>query len=409
MTISDSINNGNVSGTSYSGGFVGRIKSSANTHSVSLVMTNGANKGSISAADVMTCGLFCIDESPNFNINTAIYNSINKGNVNVKTKGYGITNSATKAHNVVSMGKFTDPDSYSFWLSASEANALFALNSECVNCKDATLFHLTNKGSYEVDGTNEIVADLLNENAKTRGYGMVWTKELELAYSVIVSIGKPIGKKMTIPLGSTVERAAEMIGANISKYVLLNKKTMDVLNANDIIYQDLDIVVYLNVSLQSLATNISCIMEYGTTIEQNKGSIDLPSNCHLVLLGASEEISFEEANITEPTVFVLHHNITVTGKIETTLLVERGTTLGDISMLTRYFDYPNLFEVNDLSNSLIAYSRSEKVLKDLGLVVTEHTTKSSTPAIAASVVCAVVAVVAIVFVITVNIPLSEKA
>ena len=189
---------------------------------------------------------------------------------------------------------------------------------------------------------------------------------------------------------------------------LKNKETNSILKKDSLISQDIDIAVYLHVSFKSLATNLSYIVEYGTTVEQNKDFIELPPNCHLVLSGASQEIAFEEAEIIKPTVFVLHHTITVTGKIGTTLLVERGMTLGDINKLTRYFDDPNLFEVSAADDPLLVYNRTEKVLDDMSIVVTEYNGKSSTPAIAASVVCAIVVVVAAVLVIIVVLKRKKK-
>ena len=168
---------------------------------------------------------------------------------------------------------------------------------------------------------------------------------------------------------------------------------------DDLINQGFGIALYLNVSFQSLEDNFSYLMEYGTTVEQNKGTIELPPNYHLVLLGASEEVDANKVEIINTTVFVLHHKVTVTGKVDTTLLVERGITLGDITKLTRYFDYPDLFEASDMNDSTLAYSRTKKVLNDMRIIVTEYNAKSNTPVIAASVVCAVVVVIAVVFVV----------
>ena len=220
LTLSDVMNTGPISGNSYSGGFVGIIQSSDPTRSTSLVIRNGVNKGTITSSDIIGCGIFCTQGSTIFNTHTTVLNSINKGTINVNNQGYGIANDVTKAHNIVSMGTINGQHTmYSFWSSSSEADELFVLKDTCRNCTDGKPFRTTNKGYYQVDDTGEYVDDLLNDNAANALYGMTWTKELDLAYVVFVFIGEPFGQDYNIPLGSTVERAAEIIGLDTNKYV----------------------------------------------------------------------------------------------------------------------------------------------------------------------------------------------
>ena len=118
-----------------------------------------------------------------FNVNTTVLNSINKGSVNATTSAYGITNIITKARNVVSMGEVNaSSDSFTFWNASTDVDLFFGLDGKCVNCTDGTtLFvHNTNTGFYEVAGSGEHVHDLLNAEVEKQNYGMFWTKELEL-------------------------------------------------------------------------------------------------------------------------------------------------------------------------------------------------------------------------------------
>ena len=97
MTISNSTNNGTVAGSGeYVGGFVGCIPS-LKTKSISLFITNSANKGNVSAKNGMACGVFCVDSNNNYDVKSAFTNSINKGSVDAGTNANGITNNITKA------------------------------------------------------------------------------------------------------------------------------------------------------------------------------------------------------------------------------------------------------------------------------------------------------------------------
>ena len=141
MTFSNTTNNGNVNeivtgSVGFVGGFVGLIHS-YQLNSISLFIINNANKGSVQAKSGMACGVFCVDEVFNFNVNTTILNTINKGSVNARADAFGITNNVTKARNVVSMGDVTGPSgsySFTFWKSSTDVDLFFGLKSKCKNC-----------------------------------------------------------------------------------------------------------------------------------------------------------------------------------------------------------------------------------------------------------------------------------
>ena len=123
------------------------------------------------------------------------------------------------------MGKLVDgTDMHSFWLLCSEANALYVLSNTCSNCGDATFFYSTDKGYCQVGNSEDFVDVSLNANVLRQGYGMTWTIELDLSYSVTVSIGKPINQTVIVPLGYTAERAGALMGADINDYVLKKQR-----------------------------------------------------------------------------------------------------------------------------------------------------------------------------------------
>ena len=184
-TISNSINNGHLTGSLYAGGFVGYIYSSQRD-SEAFDIINSANKGSVSSKKGMACGFVCVDSEDNMNVKTTMKNSINNGSVNAGRDGYGITDIITEARNVVSMGDVTGPSgSYTFWNASTDVDLFYGLDGKCKNCDGATLFqHNISTGFYEVVGTGEHVDDHLNGESVNQHFGMVWSKQLELVDKV---------------------------------------------------------------------------------------------------------------------------------------------------------------------------------------------------------------------------------
>lgn len=292
------------------------------------------------------------------------------------------------AHNVVSMGEMdSTQDLYSFWPSFSDVDGLYALEGTNNNCPGVKLFHSTENGFYQLEGSTEYVGDLLSNSATERDYGMVWTRELDLGYLLMVSIGKPINTNMTMLHGYTIKEVIEKMNVDISGFFLVDRMTNKEINMDDIASHDIDIALCFNVSFQSLAEIISYLIEYETTIEQNKGPLKLPANCHLIPSGSTEEVAFDIAIITNNTVFIMHHKIIVTGTIQATLFVVHGIILEDVTKLPRYFELSERYEVRDENDPLFLLSRKKVIDDDLNITITEYHDKSNTPVIAASVAC----------------------
>ena len=183
MSISNCSNEGQVNGTNSIGGFIGNIKPSVYSAPVSLLVTNNGNKGQVSAVDGNACGMFCVEPVDRQNINFTTFNSINKGNVDAATNAYGITNIITSARNVVSMGDVTGKsESFTFWNESTDVELFYGMKDKCVSCtNDATLFEYNaSTGFFDDVSNHEHVHTLLNDKAVEQGYGMMWTKELDL-------------------------------------------------------------------------------------------------------------------------------------------------------------------------------------------------------------------------------------
>ena len=189
MILFNCTNTGEINGTDFIGGLVGFIGSELDQHSVSFSIISSANKGNVLAVS-FACGMICVYFKNRGDVNGTVLNSINKGSVKATTNAYGITDTITKARNVVSMGEVTASGSFTFWNISTDVDLFFGLDGKCVNCTgNTTLFvHNTSTGFYEVVGSGKHVHDLLNAEVEKQNYGMVWTKELEL-----VEPGQPSG------------------------------------------------------------------------------------------------------------------------------------------------------------------------------------------------------------------------
>ena len=181
ILISNSLNFGTVNCSQFSAGFIGMIKSQYKSTNAIITIVNSANKGTINGLDELSCGLFCVDPNNAMNVYTTVNNNINKGSVS-GSNAYGLTNMVTDANNVVSMGKVTGSSTArSFWSISEETTQLYGLKNNCISCSGVTLFeHNSETGLYDVTDSNSQAHDLLNDEAKKEGYGMLWTGDLEL-------------------------------------------------------------------------------------------------------------------------------------------------------------------------------------------------------------------------------------
>ena len=218
ITISNSMNTGMITGiSSYIGGFVGRITTGSESSLNPFVIINSANKGNVST-EYFACGMFCVDSDNAQNLYTVVLNSINKGSVNATASAYGITNTITKARNVVSMGEVNaSSGSSTFWSSDDGVEKLYGLAGKCINCYNSNirLFeHNTSTGFYEVVGSGEHVNYLLNAEVQMQNFGMFWTEELDLVEPHVEPSPLPLPSPASSLSSSSSSQSGGLSGGN---------------------------------------------------------------------------------------------------------------------------------------------------------------------------------------------------
>ena len=110
-------------------------------------------------------------------------------------------------------------------------------------------------------------------------------------------------------------------------------------------------------------------MEHQQPIQTNTDLVDLANGYHLAQSNQNNKTELLLEHIVEHDLdLVLCSLITTTGLINTTVLVESGSTLGQISNLDKYFDPPFIIYDND-TNTLLTSDTS--VSSDIIVVIRE--------------------------------------
>ena len=374
ITISSTINNGNVTGNDYVGGLVGHIYSYSQSELMTLNIINSANKGIVSAKQGRACGFVCIDSMYHFNMHIMVKNSINKGSVNATTNGYGITNNITVARNVVSMGDVTGPSgSYTFWDVSTDVDLFYGLDGKCINCSDdATLFqHNTDTGFYEVVETGEHVNDLLNDESVNQHFGMVWTKELELALTMNVS-GLWNGTLLA-ELGAQLNEVGNLsdyfndeewcVGDEDSQPRIAFKPTQ-------LVTRNMNVVVgkCMNVTVGA-PINKSETMIAGETLDHLAFFFRFSLDDFIVVAKGSQQVLNQSSVIETDTVLKLCHNVNVSGFFNYSFIAESGTRLDEVGNMSDYFNDEELCVGDGDRQPRISFKPTHLVMRNMNVIV----------------------------------------
>ena len=377
ITISKSTNSGNVNGSSYVGGFVGIVYSYDQSSSISLFITNSANKGSVSAKSEIACGVSYTHSERNFNVNTTILNSINKGSVSAGADAYGIKNNITKARNVVSMGDVTgssDSDSYTFWESLIDVDLFFGLENKCKNCaKKAKLFeHNKNTGFYEVIGSGENVHVLLNDESTKQAFGMMWTTQLDITEQLLqIKVSGVFNQVFTLGHGAPLSDAG-----NLSLYfsdeqfgvVSGEKETKIEFNSEDVAMQNMSLVIVKKHCVKvGRPHNKKVYVVPSSTVRELFQKIQLePSEFVVVYRGTQTALSTSDT-LKDGDDLVLCYSVTFGGELDRTVFAETGSTLGEMSILAPFFN--DNYCVLNWDEKSIVYDSTDIVSRNMSIFI----------------------------------------
>lgn len=399
VTFSNCQNNGTIQGRGVAGGFFGFIGDSSGQ----IRFSNCVNKGTVRDAfgdigppllfdnDITTnsmavhamsnektddvsayygtaCGFFCADE----NVNSAVVNSINNGTVNSSKVACGITNTIAFARNVASMGNVSGPRCYSFWPEKGDVNMFYGLSGKCDACSHERMFEQNiNTGFYDIVNGNDHVHDLLNDEALSKGYGMVWTSKLELVDALpLVKVRGVFERLFAVETGISLE----MVG-NLSNYLenedygVVKSETKDrvVYNTSSTVSGNMSVIVgkWVNISVSEPKDTTERFV-IGETLEQVARSIHFSFDEFVVKNG--DHVLNPSSTIEENMVLTLCHNVVVSGNFSGQWVVKHGTQLGEITDLSERMKMPYI--VYDSKDSRKVFYNYTPVEHHINAVVT---------------------------------------
>ena len=303
-------------------------------------------------------------------------NTINKGNINATTYAYGLTNIANVIRNVVSMGEVAGlSGSYTFWNASNDAHLFFGLKHKCINCSDdATLFdNNTDTGFYSVVDSHEHVDDLLNDEAVNQHFGMVWSSELGLASELLfVEVCGVFSQTFSVgpgtPLGD-VRKLSEYFSDEQFGVVSYGNESRVVYKSTHLVSRNMSVLVGNLVSVSVGAPiNKNERIVIGETLEQLARFLNFSFDDFIVMEKESEQMLNQSSIIERDTELKVCHNVTVSGTLNESFVIEHGTKLGDISNLTDYFNSSFVVYHSDDADSVVI--SDTLVLRDIVIVIT---------------------------------------
>ena len=379
MELSNCTNNGTVAGYFYAGSFVGLIRSSTASHSLNLTAINCANKAMVSASSGMACGFFCVDPSNRMNVNTDIFNSINKGSVSASTYAYGMTNLITSARNVVSMGSVASKQgSHTFWNESAKTDLFYGMEGMRVNCTSNTKYFKYNDFTwfFDVVSLDEHVNDLLNDEAIKQNYGMMWTRELELVDQVLwlsVDISGEFEKTFQVELGTPLAGVG-----NLSFYfkqeqfgiVKAKSETRVVFEPAHVVTRNMTIQIIRKYHVVLGPPYSGGVFVFpGDTLSQLAEQTQLKLDQFIVVERDTWDVLSMSYTLKDEDSLALCHSVTVRGAFSDSLIVESETQLGQIQSLSPFFS-DGRYSVMDIdSQPVVVYDATFPVTMNMSIFV----------------------------------------
>ena len=431
LTLNKVTNKANAevtTGSSYScfGGLIGN-SADAKTK-FSLVVRNSANYGNIKCNGGKASGLYYTTDSLSTTITYIVHNSINKGTM-TGNNVYGISNAGTLLNNVVSMGELSGSTCLHYPTSATSTSSYY-LSSVCPSSTHGIPFTKDSDGLYYTTSENKRVDKALNEESTRVQYGMLWDTELNLFNALHVYFGLPVNRLAYVKPGDTFKMACDAINQQLDEYVTVNRNTWTVLVNETIIVGDLDVALCFNLTLngvldttkqveyETLFSNVNVLepflneryaiidsndnttmydentimKEHMTIIVAKKMyvSIGRPMNKTLYMMNGTTlndvantlNTTFEgfvtidrktwtaidnTTMIENDIDIALCHELTLNGMMNSTLMIEHGTSFSEIEVLEPFMN--KSYAIVDANNKTTVYNLNTTVNEDMYVMI----------------------------------------
>ena len=381
VAIINSTNNCNINGdNTKAGGLIGsaRLK---NGSPVNIFIQNCANNGNLST-NATACGLFCVEPGLINKGTVTVVNCINKGNLNAPAV-FGIANETNSGIYTVSMGHLGGSSvSHAFWNHCKQSNkSLYCLKGECTNSVLPTRSFIDDKstGCYEFEDDRERVHEVLNENAFKSGYGMFWTKELNLVHKqkVTVRVTGEFEQDQVVDIGT---KLCDLDGL---KFYFNKKEEYAVVTGGTgerweyqqefRVLKDTDLIVGKRVKLSfGVPYNDKTVDAVtGEVLERELNEIGFVPGTFIVADSQGMEPLNNQTIINGATHFLFCHNVTASGTFNSSFLVEHNRTLGSSSELSDYLTAAYI--ITNKTNTSQVLTNDTIVTADLDIGITKVT------------------------------------
>ena len=380
VAIINSTNNCNINGdNTKAGGLIGsaRLK---NGSPVNIFIQNCANNGNLST-NATACGLFCVEPGLINKGTVTVVNCINKGNLNAPAV-FGIANETSKVSYTVSMGHLNGSSvSHAFWEKCNEYESLFCLKDECTNSVSVSRSFIYDKstGCYELEYYNICMHDFLNENAFKSSYGMFWTKELNLVHKqkVTVRVTGEFEQDQVVDIGT---KLCDLDGL---KFYFNKKEEYAVVTGGTgerweyqqefRVLKDTDLIVGKRVKLSfGVPYNDKTVNAVtGEVLERELNEIGFVPGTFIVADSQGMEPLNNQTIINGATNFLFCHNVTASGMLNSSFLVEYNKTLSSSRDLSDYLTAA--YVITNKTNTSQILTNDTLVTADLDIAIAKVT------------------------------------
>ena len=268
------------------------------------------------------------------------------------------------------------PPSSTFWDASTNVELFYGLSGRCNNCTGETLIEYnTNTGFYDVTGSGKCVHEILSAESIKQQYGMVWTEQLDLDDKIIVIINGLINKHFNVVAGTKLGDVGDLssyFDDGLHEFVSGECDTRVVYNSSHIVTKSVELRLGLIVDVfVGSPINENKRMVVGDTLQQLSCSFEFSLDDFIVVDSNTSNILNKSSMIETSMTIKLCHNVTVSGLLNESFVIEHGMKLSQIGKFSGYF--APQFIIYDIKNKTLVFTDDMVVESNIQCVISNTT------------------------------------
>ena len=225
--------------------------------------------------------------------------------------------------------------------------------------------------TYEVLESRKQVDKLLNEEAITQGYGMLWTEKLELGNILDVTVSGLFSASIVVVSGTPFGRVQNLsLYFSDEEYGIVSKdETRIVCDATYVVTTNMSIIVghWVNVTVGH-PFNKTERMVTSETIQQVSRLFNFEFDDYIVMSKNTNETLYKSTMIENNTVIALCYELQIEGVFNETFIIESGTPIGDCGNMSIYFN-EKYGVVDGKSETRIVFNSSHQIVTNMTIII----------------------------------------